>query len=489
MHTIDYLSILPEIFLLISTCLLLLLVAFKKNDGDYFAYRLTLVILLSISVWFIAQIDDTSRSAFNEMFIYEPLTNLLKACSAIAFFVTLVYAKAYLQARKLFRVDLFALILLSLFGQCVMISSGHLLTIYLGLELSALASYAMIALQRDSSITSEAAIKYFILSALASGFLLYGLSMLYGATGSLDVNQILEVINAGQGDRLILTFATVFLIAGLAFKLGVVPFHMWVPDVYHGAPTAITLILAGAPKLAGFAILLRLLVGGMLPLSFDWQQMLLVLSVLSLVIGNVTAIAQDNIKRMLAYSTIAHMGFILLAIASGVVTFQTHGVVYAYSAALFYILTYVLTTLGSFGIILLLSRPGFEADQISDLQGLNKRHPWFAFVMLLLMFSLAGIPPTVGFYAKLLVLQAVVDADMVWLAVLAILTSLIGAFYYLRIVKTIYFDAPKDEQPLDAGLGFKSILSLNGILILLLGILPAGLMAICARVVYQFLIY
>lgn len=489
MHTMDYLSILPEIFLLISTCLLLLWAGFKKNGGDHFAYRLTLLTLLSMAIWFIIQIDDTSQLAFNEMFIYEPLTNLLKACSAIAFFVTLVYAKAYLQARNLFRVDLFALILLSLFGQCVMISSGHLLTIYLGLELSALASYAMIALQRDSSITSEAAIKYFILSALASGFLLYGLSMLYGATGSLNVNEILEVINAGRGDRLILTFATVFLIAGLAFKLGVVPFHMWVPDVYHGAPTAITLILAGAPKLAGLAIVLRLLVGGMLPLAFDWQQMLLVLSVLSLVIGNVTAIAQDNIKRMLAYSTIAHMGFILLAVASGVVAFQTHGVVYAYSAALFYILTYVLTTLGSFGIVLLLSRPGFEADQISDLQGLNKRHPWFAFIMLLLMFSLAGIPPTVGFYAKVLVLQAVVDADMVWLAVLAILTSLIGAFYYLRIVKTIYFDAPKDDLPLDVGLGFKSILSLNGILVLVFGLLPAGLMAMCARVVYQFLIY
>lgn len=489
MQTIDYLSILPEIFLLLSTCLLLLVAGFKKNEGHHFAYRLTLTTLLVMAVWFLLQCDGISQTAFQGMFIYEPFTNLLKACSAIALLVTLIYARNYLQARKLFRADLFALVLLSLFGQCVMVSAGHLLAIYLGLELLALSSYAMIALQRDSNTTSEAAIKYFILGALASGFLLYGLSMLYGATGTLHVDRVFAVISTGQVDRLILAFATVFLVAGLAFKLGVVPFHMWVPDVYHGAPTAMTLIIAGAPKLAAFAITLRLLVDGMLPLAFDWQLMLLVLSVLSLIIGNIAAIAQSNIKRMLAYSTIAHMGFILLAVASGVVAFQVRGVVYAYSAALFYILTYVLTTLGSFGVILLLSRPGFEADQISDLQGLNKRHPWFAFVMLLLMFSLAGIPPTVGFYAKLVVLQAVVDTGMIWLAVLAVLTSLIGAFYYLRIVKTIYFDPPKDEQPLCASLGFKSVLSVNGLLILALGLFPAELMTTCSRAIYQFLLY
>lgn len=513
MQNIDYLSVLPEVFLLVGTCFLLLVIAFNysgkalissdaqlagaaamdadrlDNHGGQFAYRLSLVILSILTAWFFIQCDDVTRLAFHGMFVYDPLANLLKALSSLAVLVTLVYSRTYLEQRNLLRADLFALVLLSLLGQCVMISGSNLLSLYLGLELLALPSYALVAMQRHSAVTSEAAMKYFILGALASGFLLYGLSMLYGATGSLDLDEIFKTVSTGQINSLTLVFAVVFVVAGLAFKLGLAPFHMWIPDVYQGSPTAITLIIAGAPKLAGFAIMVRLLIDGLLALAMDWQQMLIILAVMSLIIGNITAIAQSNFKRMLAYSTIAHMGFMLLGLASGIVDFKVAGAVDAYGASLFYAVTYVLTTLGSFGVVLLLSRQGFEAENINDLKGLNQRSPWFAFVTLLLMFSLAGIPPTVGFYAKLAVLQAVVNAGMAWLAVAAVLLSLIAAFYYLRIVKVMYFDEPEDKHPLQASVGFRSLLSLNGALILILGLLPAGLVTICLNTMRQALAY
>jgi NADH-quinone oxidoreductase subunit N len=338
-------------------------------------------------------------------------------------------------------------------------------------------------------MATEAAMKYFVLGALASGFLLYGLSMMYGATGSLDIQRVFEVIGRGQANPQVLTFGLVFIVAGLGFKFGAAPFHMWVPDVYHGAPTAVTLLIAGAPKLAAFGVTIRLLVEGMLGLATDWQQMLVVLALASLFIGNLAAIAQSNLKRMLAYSAIAQIGFMLLALASGVVSGNTLSGGNAYSSALFYMVAYVLTTLGSFGLILLLSRQGFESEEISDLAGLNQRSPWMAAVMALFMFSLAGIPPTVGFYAKLSVLQALVTTNLagyLWLAVIAVLLSLVGAFYYLRVVKVMYFDEPATDAPRISGeRGVQALLAVNGAAVLVFGLLPGGLMAMCSSAIVR----
>jgi NADH-quinone oxidoreductase subunit N len=371
------------------------------------------------------------------------------------------------------------LALFALLGQFVMISANNFLTVYLGIELLSLSLYALVALRRQHSLSTEAAMKYFVLGALASGFLLYGMSMVYGATGTLDLPLIADKLVSGQADRLIMVFGTVFLVAGLAFKLGVVPFHMWVPDVYQGAPTAMTLLIGAAPKFAAFAIVIRLLVSGLLGVAADWQQMLMILAVLSLAVGNLIAIMQTNVKRLLAYSTIAHMGFMLLAFVSGVVGNNTAGAVDAYAAALFYVVTYVITTLGSFGVLMVASSKGFECETLDDLKGLSQRHPWLAAVFLVLVFSLAGIPPTVGFYAKLLILESVVQAGHVGLAVYAVLASLIGAFYYLRLIKVMYFDSAKLDAPLDCGIAVQSLIAANGVAVLLLGILPGPLMAAC----------
>jgi NADH-quinone oxidoreductase subunit N len=342
----------------------------------------------------------------------------------------------------------------------------------------------MVALNRDSVLSTEAAIKYFVLGALASGLLLYGMSMMYGASGTLDLNELAKEIASGDivpnsGKRAMVLFGLVFAVAGLAFKLGVAPFHMWIPDVYHGAPTPVTLMVGAAPKLAAFAIMVRLLVNGLIGVASDWQQMLVVMAVLSLAIGNLGAIAQTNIKRMLAYSTISHMGFLLLGLSSGLVSGNLRSAADAYGSSLFYVISYTLTTLASFGIVLVMTRSGFEADNLDDFKGLNARSPWFAAMMLIVMFSLAGLPPTVGFYAKLSVLQAAVNANMTWLAVLAVVFSLIGAFYYLRIIKLMYFDEPADTMPIAADAGTRAVLSVNGLAILFLGILPGALMTLC----------
>lgn len=405
--------------------------------------------------------------------------------------VTLVYGRGYAGQRDMLRGgEMFTLAMFALLGMFVMISGHNFLVIYLGLELLTLSSYALVALRRDDVQATEAAMKYFVLGALASGFLLYGLSMVYGATGSLALPEVMQAIAGGEatlkGSAQVLTLGLVFVVAGLAFKLGVVPFHMWVPDVYHGAPTSVTLMIGGAPKLAAFAIVIRLLVEGLQPLAFDWQQMLAVLAVMSLLIGNFAAIAQTNLKRMLAFSTIAQMGFMLLGLLAGVVDGDTGNMANAYGSSMFYVITYVLTTLGTFGVILLLSRSGFESENISDLAGLNQRSPLYAGVMAICMFSLAGVPPLVGFYAKLSVLQALLasgTAFYVGLAVFAVIMSLIGAFYYLRLVKVMYFDAPTQTAEIEAGLDARSVLSVNGALVLLLGILPGGLMALCAQAV------
>ena len=370
----------------------------------------------------------------------------------------------------------------------VMISGSNLLVIYLGLELLTLSSYALVALRRDQTQATEAAMKYFVLGAMASGFLLYGMSMVYGATGSLDINLIHKAIVSGHIQHQVLVFGLVFVVAGLAFKLGAVPFHMWVPDVYQGAPTAVTLMIAAAPKLAAFGIVIRLLVEGLLPLAIDWQQMLMVLSIASLFVGNLAAIAQTNINRMLAYSTISQVGFILLGLMSGVVDGSAVAAANAYSSTMFYVITYVLTTLATFGVIMLLSAQGFESEEIADFAGLNQRSPLYAGVMAMCMFSLAGIPPLVGFFAKLSVLQALVLAGgsvHIGMAVFAVLMSLVGAFYYLRVVKVMYFDAPISLASVHAPKDVQLVLSLNALLLLVLGLMPGGLMTLCAESILQ----
>ncbi|CUI83059.1 NADH-quinone oxidoreductase subunit NuoN [Achromobacter dolens] len=483
---IDFALATPEILLLVFGLAILLVDAVSNHPERKPTFLLTMLALGVLTVVSALQWKNgVTGSTFNGLYVTDELSHLLKIASYIAVAVTLVYGRVYAQLRDMMRGgELYVLTLFALLGQMVMISSGNLISIYLGLELMSLALYALIALRRDNVVATEAAMKYFVLGALASGFLLYGMSMVYGATGHLDLAEVSKVIAAGKAEKLALVFGIVFLVSGLAFKLGAVPFHMWVPDVYQGSPTAVTLILGGAPKLAAFAITLRLLVDGLHGLAADWQPMLMILAVLSLAIGNLTAIAQTNFKRMLAYSTISHMGFVLLGLMSGSVVGKPELASSAYGASLFYMLTYVLTTLASFGIVLLLSRQGFECEHIDDLKGLNRRSPWHAAIVLLLMFSLAGIPPLVGFYAKLAVLQALVSAGHVTLAVIAVLFSLIGAFYYLRVVKVVYFDEPAaDAAPMAATCGQRGVLSVNGLLILVLGLLPGGLMALCVQAI------
>ncbi|WZB61658.1 NADH-quinone oxidoreductase subunit NuoN [Achromobacter xylosoxidans] len=483
---IDFALATPEILLLVFGLAILLVDAVSNHPERKPTFWLTMLALGVLTVVSAMQWSaGVKGKTFNGLYVTDELSHLLKIASYVAVAVTLVYGRVYAQVRDMLKGgELYVLTLFALLGQMVMISSGNLISIYLGLELMSLALYALIALRRDNVVATEAAMKYFVLGALASGFLLYGMSMVYGATGHLDLAEVAKVVAAGKAEKMALVFGIVFLVSGLAFKLGAVPFHMWVPDVYQGSPTVVTLILGGAPKLAAFAITLRLLVDGLHGLAADWQPMLMILAVLSLAIGNLTAIAQTNFKRMLAYSTISHMGFVLLGLMSGTVAGKPDASAAAYGASLFYMLTYVLTTLASFGIVLLLSRQGFECEHIDDLKGLNRRSPWHAAIVLLLMFSLAGIPPLVGFYAKLAVLQALVGAGHVTLAVIAVVFSLIGAFYYLRVVKVVYFDEPAaDAAPMVASAGQRAVLSVNGLLILVLGILPGGLMALSVQAI------
>ncbi|MBN9372405.1 MULTISPECIES: NADH-quinone oxidoreductase subunit NuoN [unclassified Hydrogenophaga] len=482
----------PEILLAVMTCVIALADLAVKTPLRGSTYALTLLTLAVVAVFLgMAGASGSTIEGFGGMIVSDPMGNWLKCFATIALMATLVYGRAYAGARDMLRGgELFSLSLFALLGMFVMISGHNFLVIYLGLELLTLSSYALVALRRDDTAATEAAMKYFVLGALASGFLLYGLSMVYGATGSLDIGQVMASIAGGEatlkGSVQVLVLGLVFVVAGLAFKLGVAPFHMWVPDVYHGAPTSITLLIGGAPKLAAFAIVIRLLVEGLQPLAVDWQQMLAVLAVLSLLVGNLAAIAQTNLKRMLAFSTIAQMGFLMLGLMAGVSGGDGSNMANAYSSSMFYVVTYVLTTLGTFGVIILLSRAGFESDTIQDLAGLNQRSPLYAGVMAACMFSLAGVPPLVGFYAKLSVLQALLASPStfhVGLAVFAVVMSLIGAFYYLRLVKVMYFDAPTQSAPIEASLDVRSVLSVNGALVLILGIVPGGLMAVCAQAV------
>ena len=467
----------PELFLLVMACVILVADLFISDDNRVFTYGLTQFTLAGCAVLTFFTGNAEPVYTFSGMFVDDLMADALKLLTCLAVITILVYSRAYTVARGMFRGEFFTLALFATLGMMVMISANHLLTLYLGLELLSLSLYAMVALQRDSVQATEAAMKYFVLGALASGMLLYGMSMLYGATGTLEITALAQLSGEGVRAQAVLVFGLVFIVAGLGFKLGAVPFHMWVPDVYQGAPTAVTLFIGSAPKFAAFAIVMRLLAQalGADALVEEWRQMLLIMAVLSLAIGNLAAIMQTNLKRMLAYSTISHMGFLLLGVLSGTID--------GYGAGMFYVVVYVLMTLGAFGIMLLLSRDGFEAENLDDYKGLNQRSPWYAFLMLLLMFSMAGIPPTVGFYAKLSVLQAVVQIGWWWVAVIAVVFSLIGAFYYLRIVKLMYFDAPLDPAPVTASGDVRALLTVNGLAMLLLGIAPQPLMVLCIEAV------
>ena len=487
MTQMNWLAAYPEIVLLTMGCMVAMVDLWVTHPSRLPTYLLTQVSLLVVAAIHLSAYNDGETVyAMQRMVVADPMGHLLGFFATVAVMVSLAYARPYAAERDMLKGELFTLSLFSLLGIGVMNSANNFLVIYLGLELMTLCLIALVALRRDHVDATEAAMKYFVLSALASGFLLYGLSMMYGATGSLEISEVFKNVGTGQINKPVLLLGVVFIVCGLAFKLGAVPFHMWVPDVYHGSPTAVTLLIAGAPKLAAFAITIRLLVEGMLGLAVEWQQMLIVMSVGSMLLGNVVDIAQTNLKRLLAYSSIAQMGFMLLGLCSGVVNDNTLSAGNAYSSSMFYMVTYVLTTLGTFGMVMLLSRQGFEADRIDDLKGLARRSPWFAGVMTILMLSLAGLPPTVGFYAKLSVLQALVSTNvtgLIVLAVVAVVLSLVGAFYYLRVIKVMWFDEPTDLQPIISTGEVRTLLSLNGAAVLLFGILPGGLMALCARAI------
>jgi len=466
----------PEIVLAALACTLLLVDLFLAERDRHVTWWLGIVSLAGVAILSALTVGRPSAVTFQGMFVADPMAQVLKVALLGSVATTLVYSRGYLEARGLLRGEFVSLSLFASLGMLVMVSANHFLTLYLGLELLALSLYALVALQRDSAVATEAAMKYFVLGALASGMLLYGLSMLYGATGSLELNRVAYAISHSQANPTLAALGLVFVVAGLAFKLGAVPFHMWVPDVYQGACTPATLLIGAAPKIAAFAFVMRLLAHGLAGLAADWGVMLAILAAASLALGNLVAIAQTNLKRMLAYSTISHMGFLLLGILAG----TDNG----YSSAMFYVVTYALMTLAAFGMILLLSRAGFEAENLEDFRGLNRRSKWFAFVMLVVMFSLAGIPPAVGFLAKLAVLQAALEAGWTGLVVFAVLMSVIGAFYYLRVVKLMYMDEPTGAEPALAGRGdLRVLLSANALAVLLLGIVPAPLMDLCARAI------
>ena len=475
----DLWTLLPEIFLLGATCAILLIDLFLKPAQRGVTHWLSLlaVTVTGVLVWCDAPAAGQGVAAFNDMFLRDGVATVLKIFVLLTTALVFIYSRDYLRQRKLYVGEFYLLLLFATLGMMLLVSATSLVTIYLGLELLTLSSYALVALNRDSPASSEAAIKYFVLGALASGLLLYGMSMIYGATGTLDLAKIHAVadFSANSPHRTLLAFGLVFLVVGVAFKLGAAPFHMWLPDVYQGAPTAVTLFIGSASKLAAFGMTWRLLDGAMGGMSGQWTLMLSLLAVLSLAVGNVFAIAQTNLKRMLAYSTISHIGFLLLGFVNGTPI--------GYAAAMFYMISYALMATVAFGMIMLLARAGFEAEEIDDFKGLNQRNPWYAGVMAIAMFSLAGVPPLFGFFAKLMVLKAVIDAGQMWLAIVAIVFAIIGLFYYLRVVKVMYFDAPLDDAPLalPADRSFRWSLSLNGLALLALGLVWSPLLEWCYR--------
>ncbi len=476
----DLITALPEMIVLAMAMFILILDLFLNNKTRFLIYGLAQFTLLVAAYVTFSTHTAAVGYGFSDMFVDDALSDVLKLLMYFATSLILIYTRSYIQFRGMFRGEFYALVLFALLGMMIMASGQSMLTIYMGLELLSLCVYSLVALDRDNAKATEAAMKYFVLGALASGMLLYGMSMIYGATGSLDLSQISSALVDGSliqstGSHPVLILGLVFIVSGLAFKLGAVPFQMWVPDVYEGSPTAITLFIGSVTKLSAFAIVIRLLAQGLQPLALDWQGMLLIMAVLSMVIGNITAIAQTNLKRMLAYSTISHVGFLLFGLMSASLN--------GYASAMFYIVAYVLMSLASFGMILLLSRQGFEADKLDDLKGLNQRSPWHAFLLLIVMFSMAGVPPTLGFYAKFAVLQAALQAGFIGYVVFAVLMAVIGAFYYLRIVKLMYFDEPVDHTPIKPATDMNIVLSMNALALLVLGLMPQSLMTLCAYAV------
>jgi len=463
--------VLPEIFLLTAACLILVVDLFLTDRTRLLTYGLSLAALIGAVALTQFAAGTERQIILDGSFVRDPLADVLKTGLLLVTLFGFVYAKDYLREQGILRGEYYVLGLFAVLGMMVMISANSFLTVYLGLELLALCLYALVAFHRDSKAGAEAAMKYFVLGALASGMLLYGISMVYGATGQLSFPEVSAAIVGGNADQTVLVFGLVFIVLGVSFKFGAVPFHMWVPDVYQGAPTSVTLFLGSAPKIAAFALAIRLLVDGMGGLVAQWQDMLIILAVLSMGLGNLVAIAQTNIKRMLAYSTISHVGFIFLGLLSGTEK--------GFSAAMFYAIVYALTAAGGFGVITMLCRKGFDAENVNDLKGLNDRSPWLAFMMMLILFSMAGVPPTVGFFAKLFVLEAVVSIDLVWLAAVAVFFSIIGAFYYIRAVKVMYFDRPIDDTPLVASMDARVMMSINGLAMLGFGLFPAALLGAC----------
>lgn len=470
----DLMPALPEMVMLAMACVVLVVDLFLPQQSRGFTLLLSLVTLVLVAVATLAVAPVNSVSTFSGTFVLDQLAVVLKLSVYLVTFLVFVYSRDYLKDLQIYKGEYYVLGLFAVLGMMIMISAHSFLLVYLGLELLSLSLYAMIAFNRDSFQASEAAMKYFVLGALASGLLLYGISIFYGLTGTLDITTLATTVQAqAAANPVMLAFALTFIVVGLSFKLGAVPFHMWLPDVYQGSPTSVTLFIGTAPKIAGFAMAIRLLIDGLGSLHVDWMQMLVVLAVASLAIGNVVAIAQTNFKRMLAYSTISHVGFILMGLLAG----SEAGL----SAAMFYTITYAITSSVAFGVLMLLNREGFEAGEIADLRGLNDRNPWYAAVLAIALFSMAGVPPTVGFYAKLTVISAVVQIDLVWLAIIAVLFSVVGLFYYLRVIKVMYFDKPEQdhETTLKQALDVKILLSANSLSLLLLGLFPSFLMAWC----------
>jgi len=461
----------PEILVLSMSCLILVLDLYLGNRDRAVIYYLSQITLIGAAVTTAIFPVETTSYLFSNTFVRDLMGDFLKITIYMVMFVVFLYSRDYLRQRQLFKGEYYVLGLFGVLGMMIMVSAHSFLSIYLGLELLSLTLYTMVAFNRNSATASEAAMKYFVLGAIASGMLLYGMSILYGITGTLDIGEIQQTLSGGTTNTTIALFGLMFVIVGIAFKFGVVPFHMWVPDIYHGAPTSVTLYLGTAPKIAAFAMAIRLLAEALPGLHSHWKDILVILATLSFASGNIIAIVQTNIKRMLAYSTIAHVGFLFLGLLAGTPE--------GYSAAMFYTITYALMSLGAFGMIIMLSRQGFEADSIDDFKGLNERSPWLAFMMMIFMFSLAGVPPTVGFYAKFMVLKVMVDIDMIWLAVAAVIFSIIGAYYYLRIIKVMYFDKPEDTAPVTASADTQLMMSVNGLAVLGLGLFPGTLMTLC----------
>jgi NADH-quinone oxidoreductase subunit N len=474
MPTMNYAAAAPEIFLGIAICVVLLVDVFLRDDQRNVTYVLAMLALIGTAGATLMFGVTSPTVTFNGSFVADPASGALKLFAYITLGITFLYSREYLENNGLLKGEFFILGLFGLLGIMIMISAHSLLSLYLGLEVLALSQYTLVAFNRDSAVSAEAAMKYFVLGAIASGTLLYGVSLLYGITGTLQLDVLAARLGSGAMSVPAM-LALAFIVVGIAFKFGAVPFHMWVPDVYQGAPTPVTLFIGSVPKIASFALAWRVLIEGLGPMhDGGWRDMLIVLCVLSLGVGNLVAIAQTNLKRMLAYSTISHVGFILMGFISG----TQEGV----SAAMFYTFAYVLMAAAGFGMIIVLSRRGFEAERLEDFKGLNARSPWFALVMLMIMFSMAGVPPFVGFYAKLVVLQSVLNANLVWLAAVGMLFAVIGAYYYLRVVWYMYFADPVDTTPLSAAADVRIVMSANALGLLALGLFPGGLLDLCARV-------